>query len=72
MTDASPREAKQQELEQLRARAAQLERELAETPRWQASGYYATYFATTGFMLGIFAAGASLMFNVVGAPVLHA
>jgi hypothetical protein len=66
MTDASQREAKQRELQELRERVASLEKELAETPRWQATEYYASYYATTGFMLGILAAGASLLFNVVG------
>ncbi|MEQ8789638.1 MAG: hypothetical protein RIC55_25305 [Pirellulaceae bacterium] len=66
------RQAKQHELEQLRQRIAQLESELAheEAPRWQARQYYAAYFATTGFMLGLFGGATSLLFNVVGALML--
>ena len=36
---------------------------------WQASGYYAAYYATAGFLLGTFGAMASLLFNVIGAPI---
>ena len=36
---------------------------------WQASGYYTAYYATAGFLLGIFGAMASLLFNVIGAPI---
>jgi hypothetical protein len=58
---------KRQELEELRARVRQLERELQTPPEhWQATTYYTAYYATTGFMLGIFGAATSLLFNVVG------
>ena len=33
---------------------------------FQPKGYYLAYYATTGFMLGIFGAMSSLIFNVVG------
>lgn len=66
-------EAKRDELERLRARVKELEaevnREAAGMPSWQASGYYTAYYATTGFLLGIFGAAASLLANVVGAPI---
>ena len=58
---------RQRELDQLRARVRQLEAELQSPPEhWQASGYYTAYYATTGFMLGMFGAATSLLFNVVG------
>ena len=63
---------KETELERLRARAAQLEAEIAkETAEkgWRPSGYYTAYYATGGFVLGMFGAMASLLFNVVGAPI---
>jgi hypothetical protein len=60
-----------QELEALRARVRQLEAELTggeepPAPQWQAKGYYAAYYATTGFLLGGLAAMSSLVFNIVG------
>jgi hypothetical protein len=59
--------AKQRELTDLRTRLNELERELhAAPPHWQASEFYIAYYATTGFLLGIFGAMASLMFNVIG------
>lgn len=61
-----------QELAELRDRVARLERELEPPPEdWQANRYYAAYYATTGFMLGIFGALTSLMFNVVGALLVQ-
>lgn len=60
--------AKQRELEQLQARVAEIEEQLAEeaaAPR-QPAGYYTAYYATTGFLLGMFGAAASLLFNIVG------
>lgn len=65
-------QAKRQELEALKAQVRQLEDEIATTapgPGWQATGYYSAYYATSGFLLGIFGAMASLLFNVVGAPI---
>ena len=56
-----------QELEQLRSRVRQLESELQAPPaHWQATSYYTAYYATTGFMLGMFGAATSLLFNIVG------
>ncbi len=66
-------QTKQQELERLRAQVQELEdqfsREAAEQG-WQATGYYTAYYATAGFMMGIFGAMASLLFNVIGAPIV--
>ena len=62
-------EAKQRELETARARVQQLEAELARelaSRQSQAGGYYAAYYATAGFVLGIFGAATSLLVNVVG------
>lgn len=65
-------EYKRRELAELEARARQLEAELAgaEVPPFQPQGYYAAYYATTGFMLGIFGAMSSLLFNIVGSALV--
>jgi hypothetical protein len=66
---------KQQELEELRARLARLEAELAAEAgpgNWPPQGFYLEYYATTGFMLGIFGAMASLLVNVIGDGVMLA
>jgi hypothetical protein len=59
----------QNELAALRARVAQLEAEARATEplnnEWTRR-YYLTYYATTGFFLGMIAAVISLLFNVVG------
>jgi hypothetical protein len=60
------------ELAELQERFAQLEAqvnvELAKRP-FRPVGFYTGYYATTGFMLGIFGAMASLLFNVVGSSL---
>jgi hypothetical protein len=58
-------------LADLQARVAHLEEQInAETAApFRPQGYYAGYYATTGFMLGIFGAMASLLFNVVGSTL---
>src|SRR5688572_442471 len=65
--------AVQRELSDLRARVAELEEEAtAAVPpslEWT-RGYYLTYYATTGFFLGMLAAVASLVVNIVGAMVV--
>jgi hypothetical protein len=60
------------ELTALRDRAELLERELEarEPPSGRFPGFYTAYYATTGFMLGIFGACTSLLFNVVGSLVV--
>ena len=63
---------KQQELAELRARTRQLESEIAAEElalRQQVSRDYPAYLATGGFLLGIFGAMASLIFNVIGSLV---
>jgi hypothetical protein len=60
----------QRELALLRKRVDELEEEkVAAEPlsRDWTRRYYLSYYATTGFFLGMFAALASLLFNVVGA-----
>jgi hypothetical protein len=72
-TPEDDRRAKQRELEELQARVTRLERELAESvppERWQARQYYVAYYATTGFILGLFGAAASLLFNIVGSALV--
>ncbi len=63
---------KLQELEQLRARVRELESQVeAEKTagQWPPKGFYAEYYATTGFILGMFGAAMSLLVNVIGAPI---
>lgn len=66
--EADERRQKMQELEALRERVSVLEAELAamSPPSGRFPGYYTAYYATTGFMLGMFGACTSLLFNVVG------
>jgi hypothetical protein len=63
---------KQAELDELQARVEALEEHIAaESVRapFRPRGFYTGYYATTGFMLGIFGAMASLMFNIVGSSL---
>lgn len=70
-----PLQAKKQTLAELRAQVEQLEAEIraAETggvpAKWPPEGFYAAYYANSGFMLGGIAAVASLVLNIVGAPL---
>lgn len=68
----SERAEKSRELAQLRERVAALEAELnlASVAHWQATEYYGAYHATSGLMLGIFGAVASLLFNVIGSMLV--
>jgi hypothetical protein len=63
---------KLQELERLRAQVHKLEAEVIQEEAqrgWHATGYYTAYYATAGFMLGIFGAMTSLLANVICAPI---
>jgi len=62
---------KRRELDELKIRVSAIEDQLGSLapPHWQAQGYYAAYYATTGCLLGIFAAMVSLLVNVIGAPI---
>ncbi len=65
-------QSKKLELERLRAQLEQLETEIGaeeSQPGWKPSGYYTAYYATAGFLLGIFGAMASLLVNVIAAPI---
>jgi hypothetical protein len=66
--DPELRRKKEAELAQIKERMEQLERELdsASISTTKFQGYYLAYYATTGFMLGMFGAVASLLFNVAG------
>ena len=64
---------KVQELEELRSRVQTLESELRieeSSGQWPPKGFYAEYYATTGFILGMFGAAMSLLVNVIGAPIV--
>ncbi len=63
------REAKEREINQLRSRISQLEAELSTEQaqgEWPPKGYYTAYHVLAGFVLGMFGAATSLLFNVVG------
>jgi len=60
------------ELEQLRNREREIELLLhAEqaSQGWKPQGFYGTYYALTGSLLGLIAAMASLLFNVIGSVI---
>lgn len=66
--------AKLAELESLKARVQELEAEIASSEpagQWPPTGFYAEYYATTGFFMGIFGAAISLLVNVIGAPIVN-
>lgn len=60
------------ELESLRAQIRQLEDEIGPDAHgeWPPKGFYWSYYATSGFMLGGIAAVVSLLVNVVAAPAV--
>ena len=70
-----PVATKRARLAELQAEAERLQTEVdaeefgATVGAWATKGYYLTYYATAGFFLGMVAALASLMFNVIGASV---
>lgn len=68
----SDRETKLQQLAALEQEVQELKAELASETKpthWRPTGYYAAYYATTGFMLGMFGAATSLLANVIGSLV---
>jgi hypothetical protein len=74
LNTAAPRSAEElrRELEQLRAQERELQRQLDEqraSAGWKPSGYYGTYYALTGSLLGLIAAMVSLLLNIVGSIV---
>lgn len=66
--EADERRQKLQELTALQERVEVLEAELAAMgpPPGGFPGYYTAYYATTGFLLGMFGACTSLLFNIIG------
>lgn len=64
----------EQEIQRLKNRVSELEQEQSEIPpvpdAWVPQGHYAYYDAAAGFMLGVFGAVVSLMFNVIGSVVV--
>jgi hypothetical protein len=65
-------EQKLERLAALKAEVQDLEAELAaEKPpiHWRATSYYTAYYATTGFLLGMFGAATSLVANIVGSLI---
>ncbi len=66
------RDALEAQLAQLRQQVTRLEAQLAAPQpahAWQPRGYYTTYHVLAGMVLGLFAAAASLLFNIVGAAM---
>lgn len=65
-------EARRAELEELRAKVAKLETEMAqiESGSWAPKTYYTTYHILAGMVLGLIASASSLLFNVVGAAMV--
>lgn len=65
-------DVKRQRLEELRAEVRRLESELAvPTPtEWPPKEYYTAYHVLAGFVLGMFGATTSLLFNVVGSVLV--
>lgn len=66
------REERTAELQRLRARIAELEAEAARdetTGQWPPTGYYTAYHLMAGMVLGLIAAAASLLFNIVGSAL---
>lgn len=68
-SDAASTADLERELERVEAHAAELRARLAGGAaggRWWPDQFYAAYHIVVGSLLGLFAAGASLLFNVVG------
>jgi len=64
----------EKQLAEARKNVSELESRLShaqeDTTRWAPTGFYADYYATTGFFLGMIAALTSLVFNVVGSSLV--
>jgi len=63
----------EEEIQRLKQRVSELEQEKSEIlpapDAWVPQGHYAYYEAAAGFMLGVFGAVVSLMFNVIGSVI---
>ena len=70
-------QSKKQALAELRSQVEQLEAEIraeegaGASPQWPPQGFYGAYYANSGFMLGGIAAVASLLLNILGAPLAN-
>jgi len=67
------RETKLRELDQLRSNMQRLEAELAQEAavgQWPPRTYYTVYHVLAGFVLGMFGAAASFLFNIVGSVLV--
>lgn len=65
-------ESKHQELAALKQHVRELEAEIGAAEKmsqWPPQGFYGMYYATSGFMLGAFGAVASLLVNMLFAPL---
>ena len=65
-------EKQQRELTELKQKVATLEAQVSShttSDQWDHTRFYGTYYGTVGFVFGGIAAMASLLFNVVGAPI---
>ncbi len=72
-SEVPPTAALVQELQQIESRAEQIRQRLAAgtaTQPWWSERFYATYHVVVGSVLGLVAAGASLLFNVVGSLMM--
>jgi hypothetical protein len=68
------REATERELAELRTRVEHLEAQLAPpgpAGQWPPRSYYTAYHVLAGFVLGMFGAVTSLLFNVVGSLLVQ-
>ncbi|MCA9032500.1 MAG: hypothetical protein KDA66_16910, partial [Planctomycetaceae bacterium] len=68
-------DAKRQELNELRRRVQQLEAELAKAEdassrEWPPKGFYASYYAMVGGVMGSIGAIVSLLANIIGATAV--
>lgn len=71
--DSKDLQSQLSELDELKARVAALESEIASPPRqgaWVPREYYTTYHLLAGMVLGLVAASTSLLYNIVGATLL--
>lgn len=68
----TPDDNKRKELDHLRLRVQQLESELVAEQTaggYPPGGFYSEYYASVGFLLGMFGAATSLLVNMIAAPI---
>lgn len=67
-----PLDEKRREIETLKARSREVQQEVLveeAKPLWRPSGFYGTYYALTGSLLGMAGAMTSLLFNIIGSTI---